>query len=85
MVCHFICTSVSVDANVSNATGEKARDIFVKSKLSNEQLLQIWSVNFWNRSIVTDIYTTGIWRTPKIEALLMQPTSRLACTLYKES
>jgi epidermal growth factor receptor substrate 15 len=36
------------------STGEKARDVFVKSKLSNEQLLKIWCA-------VLFIYPTGLF------------------------
>lgn len=65
--------------------GEKARDVFVKSRLSVDQLGQIWSVissDFLPRQCKLT-FLLGLSRILKIEVLWIKLTSRLPCTSFK--
>jgi hypothetical protein len=73
-------------ASDAACTGEKARDFFVKSNLSNDQLLQIWfaALQVSGRPSDSNSLAIGISLTPKIVVLWTPLTLLLQCILFKD-
>jgi hypothetical protein len=67
-------------------TGDKASEVFIKSKLHVDKLSQIWSVALCShdRVLLTVVRPhVGTWQTRRTGALWTRPISALRCTSSK--